>query len=220
MAEFAIVENGVPRLLGSNETIVVPAVGGAYQIAAGEVAKWSESDRNAISIYTIGQGATPGLTSSKRRGKSELRYDQPSNTVRRRDTLENYPLGERKQAMRAAATAKCNQQIAAGFTYDFGPSFGGVQSLDTGSEDARRWANYRNACDDAFASGLAMDLPIRTSANVSLLVSPTVGKAAMVAMAQREGAILKRLWEIEDQIRAAADHAALDAIDFSSGWPT
>lgn len=227
MAEFAIVENGVPRVLDGNETIRVPAAGGndAYQIAVGEVAKWAESERNAISIYTIGQAAAPGLTSSKRRSGSELRYDQPSGTVKRRDTLENYPLGERKQTMRAAVAMKRDQQIAAGFSYDFGastiPGQSGVHVLDTRIEDARRWTNYRNACDDQYAAGLSvMELPIRTNANVSLLVSPTEGKAVMVAMAKREGAIWKRSWEIEDQIRAAAGHAALDAIDYNSGWPT
>ena len=137
------------------------------------------------------------------------------------DVLEDYPLEDRKLAMRSMVTGKREQQTAMGFVYDFGASFGGAHRLDTRPDDARRWISYRNICDDRIDGGYdTIDLSIRTSTNEDLLVPPAVGKAAMVAMTQREGAILKHSWSVKDQIQTAADHAALDAIDVNAGWPT
>jgi hypothetical protein len=223
MLDLAIVENGVPRSLGANETILVPASEDheAYKIAAGEVAKWTEPERNAILVYTAGRDTTP-IPSDKRSVGLELRYDQPLDAVNWCDVLVDYPLDERKRAMRIEVTNKREAQIALGYVHDFGAAFGGQHRLDTRPDDARRWIHYRNICDDQIAAGqgtIVMPVPMRTSANVDLLVRANQGKAAMVAMAQREGAILKHSWGIKDTIQATADHAALDTIDINAGWP-
>jgi hypothetical protein len=41
----------------------------------------------------------------------------------------------------------------------------------------------------------------------------------MQGMRTREGNITLHSRALRDQVRAAADHAALDAIDINAGWP-
>jgi hypothetical protein len=220
---LAIVENLIPRELSNNEAVFLPASDGQpdRNVPVGALASWTEPERNAVSVYTIGTDTTP-IPSDKMYGGMELRYDQPSNTVKWYTILVDYPLSDRKQAMREEVNVRTVQQIEVGYNHDFGAGLGGVHPLDTRRELAAAWIDYRNACQEKIDAGQGssvMEVPIRDKNDVDVFVRANQGMTCMQGMRTREGNITLHSRALRDQVRAAADHAALDAIDINAGWP-
>lgn len=223
MPDFALVENSIPRQLSPREAVFVPAGGGQpdRNVPVGALAVWTEPERNAISTYTIGTDTTPVPSNKKVNGR-HLMYDQGANTVKWHDTLVDLPLDERKNVMRRQVDQKRLTQTELGYSHDFGPGLGGVHTLDTGSEFETGWIHYRNSASEMISAGngsVIMTLPLRTKAEVDLLVRANQGMSAMTGMRDREGMIVQHARALRDDIRAATDHAALDAIDINAGWP-
>ena len=216
--DLALVENNVPRQLKSNETVILPS---GAKIPARALSVWTEPQRNAVNVYEIGTAVETVPTDKKVVGR-ELRYDQPSNTVKWYQILGDLPLDERKTTMRAQVESKRIAVTEAGYSHDFGPALGGVHVLDTSERTHAGWLHYRNACKDQIDAGngaLIMELPIRTKAEVDLLVRANQGFSTMNSMRDREGSIIRHYRALNDNIRTAADHAALDAINIDAGWP-
>jgi hypothetical protein len=216
---FSIVENLIPRALASNEAVPLPP--GGARIPVGALASWTEPERNAINVYTIGHDQTP-VPSDKKVAGTELRYDQPANTVKYYQVLVDYPLDERKQDMRNKINERTVEQIEIGYNHDFGAGLGGVHPLDTQRGLAAAWIDYRNACQERIDAGQGssvMEVPIRDKNDVDVFVRANQGMTCMQGMRTREGNITLHSRALRDQVRAAADHAALDAIDINAGWP-
>lgn len=223
MADYAHVENNIPDQLGPYDAVFAPASGNQpdRNIPVGALASWTEPQRNAVSVYTIGTDTTP-IPSNKMYGGMELRYDQPSNTVKWYTILIDYPLSDRKLAMREQINARTVEQIEVGYSHDFGAGLGGIHELDTRRELAPAWIDYRNACQEKIDAGQGssvMEVPIRDKNDVDVFVRANQGMTCMQGMRTREGNITLHSRALRDQVRAAADHAALDAIDINAGWP-
>lgn len=223
MADYAKVDNNVPRLLSPSEAVLVPGPP-PYRVPVQNLPRYpDEASRNAIACYTIGRDTTP-VPSDKQVIGQHLVYDQGASTVKWHNTLADYPLGERKREMHNQVIVKFESVLTAGYSHDFGAAFGGVHVLDTARIKKPEWIDYRNACKDMIDAGqgsAVMSVPIRTKAEppVDLLVRANQGMTAMTGMREREGNLILHARQKDDAIRAAADHAALDAIDIDAGWP-
>ncbi|MEC5291957.1 hypothetical protein VSX64_14455 [Aurantimonas sp. C2-6-R+9] len=132
---------------------------------------------------------------------------------------------DRLDRARAAKAVAVNAQrdaiIGVGYQHNFGAT-AGIRTLDQRSEgDAINWLGLKNLADAAIAAGAGADpMEIRDAADETFSASATVVSSALVAMAQWRGAVMSRSWALKDAIAAAADEAALDAIDIEAGWPT
>ena len=218
--DLALVENNVPRQLSPREAVILPS---GAKIPVGALQHWTEPERNAVNVYEIGT-AVETVPSNKKIVGRELRFDQPSNTVKWHDVLADLPLDERKTTMRAQVDSKRATQTAAGYSHDFGPGLGGVHVLDTAPQNETGWIHYRNSCKEMIDAGngaLIMTLPITDegSGRGRPDGARQSGHAGMVGMRDREGMIVQHARSLRDNIRAATDHAALDAINIETEWP-
>jgi hypothetical protein len=121
-----------------------------------------------------------------------------------------------KENMRVAATAAFNTAVAAGVVY-------GGKILQIGDDDR---ANITGQSSRAIASMLSgsgvtwpSDFAWRMADNSSLALPTAADMLALgQAAADRYAALRLKLGQIKDAIDAAADQAALDAIDVTAGW--
>ncbi len=121
---------------------------------------------------------------------------------------------------RRAVNAKRDQVIGGGYQHNFGGT-AGIRTLDQRSEsDAINWLGLKNLADAAIAAGSGADpMQIRDAGDETFTASANVVASALVSMAQWRGAVMSRSWALKDAIAAAADAAALAAIDIETGWP-
>lgn len=131
-------------------------------------------------------------------------------------------LVSRKSDMRNRVDEKCADVMQSGYAHDFEGSVG-EHTFQTRFEDETSWLALKDACNDAILAGMGDDqvaLPPRTAANVNLTELTYNQVAAFLrGMRVKQSQRLGYSWALKDAISAAADHAALDAIDVESGWP-
>lgn len=125
----------------------------------------------------------------------------------------------RKVAMRREVDALLALDQETGYDHDFGAH--GVHRLQTRESDLPYWLALAQTASIQIGLGNG-DVPhgaIRTADNVNVPVTASQALAAMLGMQAHLGAILAHSWALKDQIAAAADGAALDAVDITAGWP-
>lgn len=130
------------------------------------------------------------------------------------------PLDQRKADRAAAVNRKRDALLSGGYTHDFGAA--GVHVLQTRDADDRiNWLTSQAAYQAAVASGLGGELgaEFRTAGNQRITLTFLEGLNVLLAMAAWGKAVFGRSWDLKDAIAAAADDAALDAIDIEAGWP-
>lgn len=123
----------------------------------------------------------------------------------------------KKKAVNAIRDAKLSE----GYTHDFGGSVG-VKTLETRTEtDRTNWlgAGQIYLAQISAGNGAVEGAKIRSSDNTNITLSFDDAYAVILAMGQHTGAILNRSWVLKDAIDAASDHAAVTAIDITTGWP-
>lgn len=130
------------------------------------------------------------------------------------------PLDQRKADRAAAVNRKRDALLSGGYTHDFGPP--GVHVLQTRDADDRiNWLTSQAAYQAAVAAGRGSveGAEFRTADNQRITVTFSEGLNVLLAMAAWGKAVFGRSWDLKDAITAAADGAALDAIDIEAGWP-
>lgn len=129
-------------------------------------------------------------------------------------------LAEAKAIATAAVEARRDACFTAGFTPASGPLAGKtLQVRDV--EDRTNWLTSQAAYAAAVAggNGAVADATFRTEANETITVTYAEGLTTLLAMAAWGKAIFGNSWALKDAVAAAADQAALDAIDIAAGWP-
>ncbi|KQS55888.1 hypothetical protein ASG17_07510 [Brevundimonas sp. Leaf363] len=137
---------------------------------------------------------------------------------------EHYPaptFEEAKAAKNAAVTARREAVFAAGFTPSTGALAG--HTLQVRNEtDKINWLTSQASYSAAVMGGhgAVMGATFRTADNETVVASFAEGlQVIVVGMATWGQQIMGRSWVLKDQIDAAPDRAALDAIDINAGWP-
>ncbi len=89
------------------------------------------------------------------------------------------------------------------------------------AEDRTNWLTSQAAYAAAVAAGHAgaPGAVFRTASNQTIGLTFGQGLAILLGMAAWGKAVMGRSWELKDAVAAAADDAALDAIDLEAGWP-
>ncbi|WP_274626580.1 hypothetical protein [Arvimicrobium flavum] len=128
---------------------------------------------------------------------------------------------ERKDAKASAINARRDALLTGGYTVEAGVMAGKVlQTRDV--DDRNNWLVSQTTYTIAVGAGhgAVEDAHFRTEDNVSFTLSYADGQAVLLAMAAWGAAVMRNSWTLKDAVTAAADDAALDAIDIEMGWPT
>jgi hypothetical protein len=128
-------------------------------------------------------------------------------------------LAERKAAKRRAINTRRDRCFAAGYTPASGPLQGHtLQTRDV--EDRTNWLTSQAAYSAAVANGAGavMGANFRTADNETVTMSYADGLGVLLGMAAWGAAVMGNSWSLKDAVDAAADDAALDAIDTGAGW--
>jgi hypothetical protein len=123
---------------------------------------------------------------------------------------------ELKAAKRAAAVAEYTARMAVGFP------LGNGDTLQVRDSDKANWLTLKDVCDDAIAAGgggQPCAMPPRTTNNAYVTGTYAETKALLQNLRSWGGAMMARLFVLKDAVDTAADQAALDAIDVTTGWP-
>lgn len=126
-------------------------------------------------------------------------------------------------SMRAAKSLAIDellaQALAAGFTPTTGPCAGKILQTRNDS-DRTNWLTAKDKWRDKRDAGLGAQAGavIRTADNEMVVCSYDDGFTTLQAMADWGFALMGNSWVFKDRVAAAADAAALDAIDITTGW--
>ncbi|WP_156382356.1 MULTISPECIES: hypothetical protein [unclassified Aureimonas] len=150
----------------------------------------------------------------------EAEFQRVSNLHANPVEASERAFGSAKRAKSAAVNAKREAIIAAGYHHNFGGTIG-TRILDQrGPEDVTSWLALKLMAQDLNSSDQGDTLlPIRDANNSTFSAKSTAVEASMSDMGSWRARILARSWVLKDEITAAADQAALDAIDINDGWP-
>lgn len=125
-----------------------------------------------------------------------------------------------KLAKRTAVETLLEQHFTAGFTPTTGPIAGKtLQCRDV--EDRTNWLTSQAAYLAAVSAGAGAQpgAAFRTADNTTINCTFGEGLQTLLDMASWGKSLFGHSWELKDQIIAAADQTALDAIDITAGWP-
>ncbi len=130
-------------------------------------------------------------------------------------------LDDLRAAKNAEVTARRDAAFAQGFSPATGPLAG--HTLQVRNEtDKINWLTSSVAYSAAVSAGAGAvpGATFRTMANETVMTTfAEAAQVIVVGMAQWGQAIMDHSWALKDQIDAAADEAALAAIDVDAGWP-
>ena len=131
------------------------------------------------------------------------------------------PLADAKAALNATVTAKREAVFAAGFSPPSGPLAGHtLQCRDV--QDRTNWLTSAVGYSAAVQAGhgAVAGATFRTANNETVVVTFAQAVSILLSGMQMWGqAIMQRSWDLKDQIEAAEDEAAVQAIDIETGWP-
>jgi len=126
-----------------------------------------------------------------------------------------------KAERNAAITAKREEVFAAGFTPSIGQLAGHTLQVRN-DQDKINWLTSAASYSAAVGTGhgAVPGATFRTMANETVVVTFAEGAKVIVQdMAAWGQAIMQRSWDLKDEIDAASDLDALEAIDIEVGWP-
>lgn len=121
-----------------------------------------------------------------------------------------------KAAKRIAVIREYAARMAVGFP------LGNGDTLQVRDSDKANWLTLKDVCDDAIAAGGGSQpcaMPPRTTNNGYVTGTYAETKALLQSLRSWAGAMMARLFQLKDAVDSAADEAALDAIDVTTGWP-
>src|SRR5687768_5452844 len=128
-----------------------------------------------------------------------------------------------KSAKADAVSAKRDVVLCSGFTVpeEVSVALGGRVLQTRDQTDRTAWLTSQAAYQAAVAGGQGSTegAKFRPLDNITTTLSYSEGLNVLLAMAAWGKAVYGRSWELKDAIAAAADSAALNAIDIESGWP-
>lgn len=161
-----------------------------------------------------------GLTDVTGVSGIEQGWTYDGSTFRSPEAAPSVSLEDAKAAKEALTNAARDAIIAAGYHHPFGGTIG-TRILDQrGPEDVMSWLTLKLLAQDLNSAGQGdMPLAIRDAKNSTFQAKASVVGEAMSAMGIWRAGILNRSWALKDAIEAAADKAAVDAIDIETGWP-
>lgn len=154
------------------------------------------------------------MTATHRMEWGELIPLTPEEIAAQTPTLE-----ARKAALRDEVGRLRDEYLLGGYSHAFGAE--GVHVLQTrGPDDKINWLTSQAAYAAAVAGGhgSVAGASFRSAENATFTVTYTEGLNALLGMAAWGSAIYGRSWALKDEIAAASDEAALDAIDVETGW--
>jgi hypothetical protein len=138
--------------------------------------------------------------------------------------VEYTPPAPTLEDLRAAKIEAINGKLAtiltSGYTVQSGDMAGKV--LQTRNlEDRTNWLVSQASYSAAVAAGQGSveAAKFRTSDNSTFTLTYADGLNVLLAMAAWGAAAMDNSWTLKDAVRAAEDHAALDAVDIEAGWP-
>ncbi len=137
-------------------------------------------------------------------------------------TVPDPTLDELKERAKADIEARCDGCFAAGWTVSgTGTALDGKVLQTRDIEDRTNWLTSQAAYSAAVAggNGAVAGAVFRTAANETLTLTYAEGLAVLLDMAAWGKAIMGNSWALKDAVAAAADNAALAAIDIAAGWP-
>lgn len=137
------------------------------------------------------------------------------------DGAWSVPLDVLKARKKLQVDMTLGGKFQAGFTPTTGPLAGHtLQTRD--SDDRTNWLTSQAAylAQVNAGNGAALEADFRDEANATVTLSYVDGYTALLQMAAWGKALFQNTWALKDQIKAAADEAALDAIDVTAGWPS
>jgi len=131
-------------------------------------------------------------------------------------------LGVRKANVREKISAQTQAVFDAGYTVPTGTLAG--HNLQCRNEtDRTNWLTSLSMYQVAVAAGQGdvVDAVFRTTANETIKTTYAEGFQAILGIAQWGRAVYARSWALKDACEAAADGAALDAVEAGilNGWP-
>ena len=134
---------------------------------------------------------------------------------------DGLPIADLQVARRAQIDARLAEAFAGGFTPSSGPLAGHTLQVRDNS-DRTNWLTSQAAysAEVAGGNGAAIEAMFRDAVNATVTVSYAEGLDALLAMAAWGKALFEHSWSLKDQVAAAVDQAALDAIDIEAGWPS
>ncbi|WP_139802576.1 hypothetical protein [Aurantimonas sp. 22II-16-19i] len=129
-------------------------------------------------------------------------------------------VADHRDCLLAAINARRDAVIAAGYQHNFGAT-AGIRRLDQrDARDDTAWLSVKLLASDLIAAGQGSQaIQIRDAGNETFSTSAETADAAMSAMGVWRSAVSSHSWTLKDAVNAAADEAALDAIDITEGWP-
>lgn len=130
-------------------------------------------------------------------------------------------LDDLKAAAAGTVQARRDALIAGGVTIDFGGTVGPKVIQTATDYDRMNWITILTTAQAFAAMGQGAEAmnPIRTLDNTMVPATVDQAIAWMIEAQSRLGAAWRYAAELKDTIAAAADAAALAAIDLETGWP-
>jgi len=131
-------------------------------------------------------------------------------------------LEEAQAGAKAQVEARCDACFLAGWTVSgTGTALDGKVLQTRDLEDRTNWLTSQAAYSAAVAdgNGAVAGAVFRTAANETVTLTFDEGLAVLLGMAAWGKAIMGNSWALKDAVAAAADVAAVAAIDLSAGWP-
>lgn len=131
-------------------------------------------------------------------------------------------LAEQKKNQRDRINAKRDECFRGGFTVTgTGTALDGHVLQTRDIEDRTNWLTSQAAYAAAVAGGMgaAPGATFRTASNATIELTFFQGLNVLLAMAGWGKTVMGNSWVLKDAVEAAADQAALDAIDVEAGWP-
>ena len=221
MMKLAVRIEGVWNKLGESVQV------GDFVYSRATIEAMGEEEREELEVATY-QAAAP--VPAGQRVVSSYLADFGGGLVEKH-VLEPIPLEQRKAELLSQIDAERDRRQQLDFAYDFGetPAINpaketvpaGVKSLQMRFDpDQRNWMGLQSQAVVAVMMQQPAALaPMRAEDNFNIQTTAAQVLQVTAAMVARNGDILFHGGDLKDQVRAAPNGAALDAININIGWP-
>lgn len=147
--------------------------------------------------------------------------DEGGNPVWAVSPIPTVMLSIAKAAKTDAVVGLLNRKHAAGYRVPTGTLAGKVLQIRD-ERDITNWLTAKDIYRDAIAAGqgAVVAAEFRTASNETFALSFDEAVTVLNGLRAHGLALLQNSWALKDLIAEAADQAALDAIDITTGWPS